>query len=86
MGTAAMLWLGIGVACWLAFALVCRVLARNPRGTVDAGLFLVAARVYARLVHRLRVKGRENVPPSGPLRNGMPGPADDACPRPVSSL
>jgi len=62
-----MLWLAVGVALWLAFALACRLLMRNPRGTVDAGFFMLLARVYASLVHRLRVRGREHVPASGPL-------------------
>lgn len=64
-----MLWMAVGAGAWLAFALVCRLLMRNPRGTVDAGAFLLFARVYARLVHRLRVVGREHLPavPTGPL-------------------
>ena len=62
-----MLWIVVGVSAWLAFAFACNRLVRNPRGTVDAGLFLMFAGVYVRLVHRLRVRGRENVPSGGPL-------------------
>jgi 1-acyl-sn-glycerol-3-phosphate acyltransferase len=62
----AWLWLSLAACAWAAFALACRVLARNPRGTVDAGFFLLLARLYARLVHRLRVHGREHLPSSGP--------------------
>ncbi len=69
MSTQAMVWMAVGLALWLAFAVACNLLKRNPRGTADAGLFLLIARVYARLVHRLRVRGRQNLPatPTGPL-------------------
>lgn len=67
MGTNAMVWAAGGVALWLAFAFACHRLQRNPRGTVDAGFLLFVGGVYARLVHRLRVRGLENVPAAGPL-------------------
>jgi 1-acyl-sn-glycerol-3-phosphate acyltransferase len=63
----ALLWIGSGATCWLLFALACRRLLRNPRATLDAGLFLLLASLYVRLVHRRRVLGREHVPARGPL-------------------
>lgn len=59
--------LQFGVVClaWLAWAFVSARLLRGPRaGDPLASIFLVAARVYVRLVHRLRVEGREHIPPA----------------------
>lgn len=67
-------WLQIAAAAgaWLAWASLVAVAARlSPRPDEPrAGFLLLAARVYARIVHRLRVEGREHVPASvdpGPL-------------------
>lgn len=68
-------WIYLVIAPAAALALLalvglgCRTLLRNPRGDVAGGLVWLAARVYARLVHRLSVRGAQNVPASdaGPL-------------------
>jgi 1-acyl-sn-glycerol-3-phosphate acyltransferase len=54
----------------LAWAAACRRLLDNPRQDVEAGLILNAVGLFVRVVHRLRVEGRENVPAGrqpGPL-------------------
>lgn len=64
------LWLLGLLAALTAVGLVSRVLISNPRGDVELGLIWHLARLYAVLVHRLRVVGREHVPRSrraGPL-------------------
>lgn len=58
-------------AAWLVFALICRKLLDNPRGDPLAGLGWYFARVYARVYHQLRVRGRENVPRAVPV-DGRP--------------
>lgn len=63
------IYLLLAAAALALLALVgrgCRALLRNPRGDVAGGLTWLAARVYARLVHRLRVRGAENIPPRHP--------------------
>jgi 1-acyl-sn-glycerol-3-phosphate acyltransferase len=52
-----------------ALAVLSHWLLRNPRGDVDAGLFWNAARLYARVVHHLEVRGREHIP-----QRAFPGP------------
>lgn len=68
------IWLlpAIAVAALVVLALLglaCRALLRNPRGDVEGGLVWLALRLYVRFVHRLTVRGRENVPQEaeGPL-------------------
>jgi 1-acyl-sn-glycerol-3-phosphate acyltransferase len=57
------LWLGIAAASWGLWALVAHaILALSPRRDVLAGLAMIAMKVYGRLVHRLRVEGREHLP------------------------
>lgn len=54
----------------IGLALFSRWLLRNPREDVEAGLLWNAARLYARLVHHLQVRGRETIPQTrdpGPL-------------------
>ncbi|MEX2219285.1 MAG: lysophospholipid acyltransferase family protein [Phycisphaerales bacterium] len=64
-------WVIAAIAAWVAFALLVAFIMRtNPRGTVLAGLIWWAVRLYTHLWHRLRVDGRESVPPTihpGPL-------------------
>lgn len=61
----------LGLLLWLLLAVVANMAVRNPRGDVPTGLAWVAGRVYVRLVHLLRVRGRENVPPR-PEVDGRP--------------
>lgn len=63
-----------GAVVWIAAACAARGLVRNPRGEVSVGLAIIVIRVYARLVHRLRVDGREHVPPAGETGNAEGGP------------
>jgi 1-acyl-sn-glycerol-3-phosphate acyltransferase len=54
----------------VAWAFLCRLLLANPRGDVEAGILFYAGLVYVKLLHRLRVEGREHVPEdrhAGPL-------------------
>jgi 1-acyl-sn-glycerol-3-phosphate acyltransferase len=54
--------LAAGVAL-VAFAFAARWISReNPREEPFAGFAYLFMRVYSRLVHRLRVEGRENIP------------------------
>jgi 1-acyl-sn-glycerol-3-phosphate acyltransferase len=50
------------IAAWLVFALFCRWISVGvPRpGVLSIGLFFRFIQVYARLVHRLEVRGREH--------------------------
>lgn len=60
----------IAAGLWLLWALAAaRLERRSPRAEPISGLFLVLLHVYARIVHRLRVLGREHVP-----RSHAPGP------------
>ena len=54
---------------WLIFATLCAALSRNPREDALSGLALVLLRLYVLLFHRLRVEGREHIPPD-PTING----------------
>ncbi|MFN7022369.1 MAG: lysophospholipid acyltransferase family protein [Phycisphaerales bacterium] len=56
-------------AAWLLWAALAHALVRNPRREPLAGLTLIFLRLYARLFHRLRIDGRENIP-----RAMHPGP------------
>lgn len=47
---------------WIAFALACRSVDGTLSGDPVRSLALLVVRVYASIVHRLRVLGRENVP------------------------
>ncbi|MDX2131748.1 MAG: lysophospholipid acyltransferase family protein [Planctomycetota bacterium] len=51
------LWWIILAAAWLGWAVLSRRLEDNPRGDVVTGFFYFANRLYARLVHRVRVRG-----------------------------
>lgn len=53
----------------LAWAYISAWLMDNPRGDVDIGLAYRAIQIYAWLIHRLRVNGREHQP-----ANRHPGP------------
>lgn len=54
---------------WLAWAALSHWLIANPRGDIETGISWRLVRLYARLVHHLRVEGRENLP-----RGRHPGP------------
>ncbi len=59
----------IVITALFAWAFLARALLDNPRGCVVMGAAYWLVRLYARVVHRLRVEGRENIPPRdcGPL-------------------
>ncbi|MBX3386706.1 MAG: 1-acyl-sn-glycerol-3-phosphate acyltransferase [Phycisphaeraceae bacterium] len=60
----------VAAGAWLLWALASARLARNnPRLEPVAGAFMFMLRLYARLVHRLRIEGREHIP-----RSRTPGP------------
>lgn len=50
-----------GLIALIAWAWVCRWLLDNPRGDFEAGVVYRFLQVYARLVHRLRVVGRQHI-------------------------
>lgn len=55
--------LALVVAAWFVFALVAnRVHHANPREEPIAGIVWFGLRIYARLVHRIRVEGAEHLP------------------------
>lgn len=62
--------LALGVAL-VVFAFVARWIDReNPREEPMAGFAYLFMRVYSRVVHRLRVEGRENIPAGAGGRRG----------------
>lgn len=52
---------------WTLFALAARALMANSRRDPVYGLAELANRAYCRLVHRLRIDGRDHLPAAGPL-------------------
>jgi 1-acyl-sn-glycerol-3-phosphate acyltransferase len=56
------------VVAWLVLVLALRLigqrLARGPRGDAITGLLWLGFRAYCRLMHRVRIEGREHVPDS----------------------
>jgi 1-acyl-sn-glycerol-3-phosphate acyltransferase len=65
-------WVVTLALCWLVWAGLAHALAAaSPRrGDIKVGMAIVFARLHARVVQRLRVEGRENVPRgrgAGPL-------------------
>ena len=50
---------------WLLWALVAHALMNNPRRDAVYGLGLVVVRAYARLMHRLEIRGTQNIPSIG---------------------
>jgi len=65
-----LLWLIFAAGVWLVFAFIANRLLANPRGDTVTGIFYHGSRIYCRVVHRLVVEGRENIPASrepGPL-------------------
>ncbi|MBN4052798.1 1-acyl-sn-glycerol-3-phosphate acyltransferase, partial [Roseiflexus sp. AH-315-K22] len=64
------LWIILAIAALVIWACVCRLLLTNPRGDLATGAWVWAMKAYARVMHRLAVRGAENVPKSvqaGPL-------------------
>jgi 1-acyl-sn-glycerol-3-phosphate acyltransferase len=61
----------LGLLLWLLLVVVGNIAVRNPRGDVPTGLAWVACAVYVRVYHRLRVRGREHIPPR-PEVDGRP--------------
>jgi 1-acyl-sn-glycerol-3-phosphate acyltransferase len=58
-------WLGL-----LAFAVFSRWLLENPRQDFEGGMLWHGVRIYSRIMHRLEIRGRENLPHTrepGPL-------------------
>lgn len=62
-------WLILILVALIGFGWLCRAVLDSPRGEVDSGLYWHLSRLYARVVHRLRLEGLENVP-----RGPRPGP------------
>ena len=65
-----MLWVIVALVVWLCWAWVARWLMDNPRQDFETGLVWRLMQVYTRLVHRLKVEGREHIPAEphpGPL-------------------
>jgi 1-acyl-sn-glycerol-3-phosphate acyltransferase len=62
-------WILIASLALLGWALLCAWLVRNPRGDFLGGLVWRGLRLYARVFHRVSVKGAQNIPPAdaGPL-------------------
>lgn len=63
-------WIPLLAAAWLAFAALGPRLLNNVRGDIETGVVVLLMKIYVRLVHRLRVRGLENVPASrrpGPI-------------------
>jgi 1-acyl-sn-glycerol-3-phosphate acyltransferase len=62
------------LAFWAALIILTHALERAPREETDWGLAWLFTSVYARLIHRVRFEGAENIPrwsrggpPVGPL-------------------
>lgn len=63
-------WLALFTVAWIAWALLCARLARNPRADAVTGILLGLIALYARLWHRMRIEGARNIPrtfDAGPL-------------------
>jgi 1-acyl-sn-glycerol-3-phosphate acyltransferase len=68
------IWMWAGLAGWGALALLARELSGGPRENAEWMMAWVLVRAYSRLVHRVRIEGREHIPkwkegdpPPGPL-------------------
>lgn len=67
-------WVVLGISIFVLWALAARSLMRAPlRNDPNAGLFWLVGVTYARVMHRLTVKGRAAIPPLGP-HGRPPGP------------
>jgi len=56
-------WLILALALWIAWAgIAWRIWSLDVRNDGASGFILLLCRAYSRLVHRLRVEGRENIP------------------------
>jgi 1-acyl-sn-glycerol-3-phosphate acyltransferase len=63
-------WCALILILLVVFGLLCRALLDNPRQDVETGLFWHTARLYTRLMHRVRIRGAEHIPTGihpGPL-------------------
>lgn len=63
-------WVIAALVLWLCWAWIARKIMDNPRGDFETGVFWRAIQLYARLVHRLNIRGIENIPTAanpGPL-------------------
>jgi 1-acyl-sn-glycerol-3-phosphate acyltransferase len=63
-------WILAAIALWALWVVTAHWLRANPRGDPETGLAWRLLRLYARIVHRLRVEGLENLPrgpKAGPL-------------------
>jgi 1-acyl-sn-glycerol-3-phosphate acyltransferase len=56
------MWILLGGLAWAALAVACRLAMNNPRGDLESGIIFYLVRAYARVVHRLRAEGTENLP------------------------
>lgn len=62
-------WIIAALVVWALWVVLAHWIGANPRGDPETGLAWRALRLYARVVHRLRIEGMENVP-----RGRRPGP------------
>lgn len=69
MSPGAIIWVCVLAVAWLALAALVHALRRNPRGRTDleGAIAWAVVTLYSKLLHRLRVVGRENIPHTGPL-------------------
>ena len=64
-------WLLVAIPGYLAWAFLARLLVRGPlTDDVNGGIFWLFTRLYARVVHNLRIEGRAAIPRS--LADGSP--------------
>lgn len=57
-------WLILGLTVLLSGGFLSRALLNNPRADVETGILWHAFRLYARVMHRTRYEGLENIPVS----------------------
>ena len=62
MHAAPLIWISLVASVWLGCAIACRYLVGKFRDDVVSDLAWFVSLIYARLVHRVRIEGREHVP------------------------
>lgn len=63
-------WIALAFVAWTLWAILCAWLESGPRPSLVGGVVYHGLGLYARLTHRLRVEGRDLLPPpdaAGPL-------------------
>ena len=76
------IWLMAALA-WIGFAILCRIMAKSPRLEGDWAICWLIVQAYVRVVHRLKIVGRENIPGFSPFflspASGPIGPLVVVC-------